>query len=267
MIPGPGDVRYLVLTDRATPYLLARVRWPDVAQAITVGSPDWLDDVGLFDLPYNPGAVRLTFTQAASVAAAWGRQLTAEPADGVPSFIRRLPANWSDLSPAERRALGLDSIGRQRASARRIRRLHALQAKSTASAPGAPGAARRTSRATAPAERRRHMRVRVDGRAHIRLGRGTLSAGLVDLSAGGVRCVMPEASPEFAPGWGSTDRSCSKPRRSPRGSASMCRAGIMWSRTIGASTHFGVTFRELGDSETDGVRHFIAAACSRSLAR
>ncbi len=267
MIPGPGDVRYLVLTDRATPYLLARVRWPDVAQAITVGSPDWLDDVGLFDLPYNPGAVRLTFTQAASVAAAWGRQLTAEPADGVPSFIRRLPANWSDLSPAERRALGLDSIGRQRASARRIRRLHALQAKSTASAPGAPGAARRTSRATAPAERRRHMRVRVDGRAHIRLGRGTLSAGLVDLSAGGVRCVMPEASPEFAPGLGIDGPFLLEAEAVPSRICLDVPGRIMWSRTIGASTHFGVTFRELGDSETDGVRHFIAAACSRSLAR
>ena len=30
-----GEVRYLVLAECAAPYLLARVRWPDVAQAIT----------------------------------------------------------------------------------------------------------------------------------------------------------------------------------------------------------------------------------------
>ena len=35
VIPDPGDVTYLVLADRAVPYLLAKVRWPDVAQAIT----------------------------------------------------------------------------------------------------------------------------------------------------------------------------------------------------------------------------------------
>jgi hypothetical protein len=45
------EVSYLVLTDRTAPYLLARVRWPDVAQAITIGNPDWLEDPGLFDLP------------------------------------------------------------------------------------------------------------------------------------------------------------------------------------------------------------------------
>ena len=121
--PSTREVTYLVLADHAAPYLLARVRWPDVAQAITVGSPDWLDDPGLFDLPYEPSAVAVSFTQAASVAAGWGRQLHAEPAEGVPSFMRRMPANWSDLSPVERRAYGLESVGRRRVSARRLRRL------------------------------------------------------------------------------------------------------------------------------------------------
>ena len=32
-------MRYLVLADRAVPYLLARVRWPDVAQAISAAAP------------------------------------------------------------------------------------------------------------------------------------------------------------------------------------------------------------------------------------
>src|ERR1019366_271819 len=63
-----GEVRYLVLADRAVPYLLARVRWPDVAQAISAASPDWIEDSGLFDLPYDPSAVTVSFPQAAAVA-------------------------------------------------------------------------------------------------------------------------------------------------------------------------------------------------------
>jgi hypothetical protein len=118
-----AEVTYLVLADRGAPYLLARVRWPDVAQAITAGCLDWLDDPGLFDLQYDPSAMPVTFPQAAWLAASWGRQLEPEPARGVPSFIRRMPANWSDLSPAERRALGIESPGRRRGPARSRRRL------------------------------------------------------------------------------------------------------------------------------------------------
>ena len=268
MIPDQDEVRYLVLTDRAAPYLLARVRWPDVAQAITVGNPDWLDDVGLFDLPYSPSAVRVTFSQAAAVAAGWGRQLTREGADGVPSFIRRLPANWSDLSPAERRAWGLESVGRQRASARRVRRLRSLQARNAASSAAAEQAADAANgRGTVATERRRHMRVRVDGRAHIRCGQVTISAGLVDLSEGGVRFVLPQAPAILTPGAMldgpfvleaevTTSRLClNVPGR------------IIWCRAIEASTHFGVAFGELDDSEIDGVQRFIAAACSRPGSR
>ena len=50
------------------------------------------------------------------------------------------------------------------------------------------------------AERRHHVRVRVDGRAHILCGYGTISAALVDVSEGGARCVLPDASPMLAPG-------------------------------------------------------------------
>jgi hypothetical protein len=130
----PGEA-YFLLTDHAIPYLLARVRWPDVAQAISAGRPDWLDDPGLFDLPYDSGAVPVSFAQAASVAASWGVELRAEIAAGAASFIRRMPANWSDLSPAERRAFGIDSVARRRASARQLRRLHSYQAMVAAVSP------------------------------------------------------------------------------------------------------------------------------------
>jgi len=290
-IPGPGEITYLVLTDRAAPYLLARVRWPDVAQAITVGSPDWLDDPGLFDLPYHQGAVKVSFAQATSVAAGWGRQLSAEPAEGVPSFIRRMPANWSDLSPVERRAYGLESVGRKRVSSRRLRRLRSSQPEFGALVPGAaqangqvgalagggprtgvPGAATNGHGQAAgltaglgrvATERRRHVRVPVDGRAHILCGGATISVGLVDLSEGGVQCVLPEAPRMLAPG-----AALGRPflLEAEVTTSRICLAvtsWVSWSRSIRAGTHFGVVFGELDDGETEGVHRFLVAASSR----
>ncbi len=295
MTPETGEIKYLVLTDRAAPYLLARVRWPDVAQAITVGSPDWLDDPGLFDLPYHPGAVKVSFPQAASVAAGWGRQLSAEVADGIPSFIRRMPANWADLSPVERRAYGLESVGRRRVSSRRLRRVRSSQAKVGAVAPGAapasqpagafaggdPGAgvagraANGQSQAAGPTsglgsvatERRGDVRVPVDGRVHILWGRATISAGLVDLSERGFQCVLPEAPPVLAPGTPldgpflleaevTTSRICLD-----------VGGRIRWNRSIRAGTHFGIVFGKLDDAETEGVNRFLVAASSRRGSR
>jgi len=278
-MPGTSDVRYLVLADRAVPYLLARVRWPDVAQAISGRSPDWLEDPGLFDLPYDPSVIRVSFPQAASVAAGWGRQLQPEVTGGALSYMRRMPANWSDLSPSERHAWGIEFAGKRRslASPRGVRRLRSSQAKMAASA--APRASALASPPTADGngqvahvtsgpsntatERRRHMRVRVDGRAHIRSGHATVSAGLVDLSEGGMHCVLPGAVPGLARGARldgpflletdvTTWRIC------------LNVAGwIAWHRSTAADTHFGVVFDTLDRGEILGVRRFLAAAVSR----
>ena len=291
-MPDTGEVRYLVLADRAVPYLLARVRWPDVAQASSAANPDWLDDPGLFDLPYDPSAVTVSFAQAASVAASWGRQLHPGTAEGVPSYIRRMPANWSDLSPSERRAWGIEFVGRRSAPARRVRRPIWFEAKigvssapaqgnghvgALAGAGGGPsadagglatyGRSQMADVASGPVsvatERRDHVRVRIDGRAHIRSGPSTISVGLVDLSEGGVRCVLPEAAPLVAPGatFGGpflleaeviTSRIC------------LDAAGrISWHRTIGASTHFGIAFGELAAGESEGVRRLLSASRNR----
>jgi PilZ domain len=276
---GTGEVRYLVLADHAAPYLLARVRWPDVAQAITARCPDWLDDIGLLDLPYDPSAVTVSFTQAASVAAAWGRQLSADPAADAPSFIRRMPANWSDMTPGERRAFGIEPAARQRVSARRLRRV--LMSQSTAGAPargalangrasaGQPPAVRQrldvaaNGPGRAPAERREHVRVRVDGRVHIRSGQSTISAPLVDLSEGGVHCVVPDVpllltprdvlgGPFLLEGEAATSRIClAVPGR------------VSWIRDTRAGTHFGVTFGRLKHGELDGIQRFLVTAGSR----
>jgi hypothetical protein len=288
--PDASEIKYLVLTDRAAPYLLARVRWPDVCQAITVGSPDWLDDPGLFDLPYHPSAVKVSFAQAASVAAGWGRQLSAEVAEGVPSFIRRMPANWSDLSPVERRAYGLESVGRRRVSTRRLRQLRSAQVASAAPAgsrpagafagggPG-PGAGGLTTngRSQPPGltsglgsvatERRHEVRVPVDGRVHILWGRATISAGLVDLSERGLQCVLPEAPPVLAPGAPLDGPFLLEAEVTTSRICLGVGGRIRWNRSIRAGTHFGVVFGKLDDAETEGVQRFLVAASSKRGSR
>lgn len=284
-MPDTGEVKYLVLADRAVPYLLARVRWPDVAQAISAASPDWRDDPGLFDLPYDPAAVTVSFPQAASVAAAWGRRLHTEPADHAPSYIRRMPANWSDLSPSERRTWGIEFVGRRHGPPRRIgwRRppresltgaSGAAQSNGTARALASPGGdpvadgagpsangrgqpAEVTSVAT---ERRLHPRVPLDGRAYIRCEEVTISVGLVDLSERGVRCVLPEGPPLVAPG-----ATLGGPflLEAEVNASRICldvAGGISWHQTTEAGTHFGVAFEELATGETEGVKRFLSAA-------
>jgi hypothetical protein len=243
-VTATGEIRYLVLTDRAAPYLLARVRWPDVAQAITARCPDWLDDPGLFDLPYDPNSVAVSFAQAASVAAGWGRQLSDEPAENAPSFIRRMPANWSDLSPSERRAWGIEFVGRRRSLARRIRR----------------SAAETSDLGSVALERRLDLRVRLSGQAHIRCEHTTISAELVDLSERGAGCVLPEA-----PALVASSATFAGPflLEVEADASRICldvTSRISWYRTTGDRTHFGVAFAELAKDESEGVQRFLAAA-------
>jgi PilZ domain len=284
-----AEVRYLVLAERAVPYLLARVRWPDIAQAISAASPDWLDDPGLLDLPYDPSAVTVSFPQAASVAAGWGRRLHTEAAEGVPSYIRRMPANWSDLSPSERQTWGIEFVGRRRPPTRRFqlpRRVQAKIARSSAAAPvngqggavavlgGESGAGVDEPGSAAPdqlangtnglgkvaTERRDHLRVPLDGLAHIRCEDATITAGLVDLSERGVRCVLPEAPPLVAPGVTLGGPFLLEAKlEAPRICLDVV-GRISWHQRIGAGTHFGVAFGELANGETEGIRRFLAAA-------
>jgi hypothetical protein len=205
--------------------------------------------------------VPVSFAQAASVAAGWGRQLRAEPAEGVPSLVRRMPANWSDLTPAERHAWGLEPARKQRLSARRLRRLKSSQAKTGAAESAArPGHGQAGGLGGAAPERRHHVRVRVDGRAHIQSGSHTMSAALVDLSESGVRCVLPDAPLLLGPGARldgpflleaevTTSRICLD-----------VPGWISWNRSLRAGTHFGVVFGALTEGETEGIQRFAMAA-------
>ena len=104
-------MEYLVLGDSAQPYLLARVRWPDVAQAISEDCPGWLDDPGLFDLPYDPASQRISTRRAAEIAAEWGAQLPPASSTGSSEQrIRRVPPSWSDMVPVERWSWSLELV-------------------------------------------------------------------------------------------------------------------------------------------------------------
>ncbi len=130
---GMSEICYVTLTDGAKPILLARVRWPDVAEAISIGCPRWQTDPGLFDLPYDAHGVQVSRDRAEEIAAAWGTELEegSSQFDARPSLIRRMPANWSNLTSAERRAWSLE----ERRVRRRTRRQHARRSARTAAAP------------------------------------------------------------------------------------------------------------------------------------
>ena len=124
---GMSEIRYVTLTDDGRPILLARVRWPDVAEAITLGRSEWQTDPGLFDLPYDPHGTQVTRDRAEEIVAEWGAQLPDGPSlpGSGPSLIRRMPANWSGLTSAERKAWSLELSRirrRQPSSARTSRR-------------------------------------------------------------------------------------------------------------------------------------------------
>jgi len=253
LIRDTREMSYLVLTDRAVPYLLARLRWPDVAQAMTVSRPRWLEDPGLFDLHYDCGAVNVSFAQAASVAAGWGSRLRPEAAAEGP-VMRRMSSSLLEKSRRNGHAWSIEFVGRRRGSSRRVAYPRPVSVK------GAPadGAARGPE--SAHLERRRYPRVRIDGTAHIRSGPASISAGLVDLSEGGMRFVQPGPQPALTPGAaldgpflfaaeGNASRIC------------LDVAGrIVWRRSIGASTHYGVAFSDLAEAENEGLQLFLAAA-------
>ena len=245
-MPATPDVRYFVLADRAVPYFLARVRWPDVAQAISAASPDWLDDVGLFDLPYDPSAVDVSFEQAISVAAEWGTQLHPEPIEGAPSYIRRMPAGWSNPSPSERNAFGIEFAGRLRAPARRIRQ------------PSTP-----PDLGSSAVERRQDVRVRVGGHAHLRHDGTTLSVGVVDLSRTGARCVLSRESRLIAPGTSFGQPVLLEVESDGSHVCLDVTSRVGWSHSTNGGTQFGIAFAELTKGENDGMQRLLAAASRR----
>jgi hypothetical protein len=106
-----AEAAYLVLGGSSHPYLLARVRWPDVAQAISEDCPEWLDDPGLFDLPYELASQGVSSGRAAEIAADWGARLPDPASTGLTEpRLRRTPATWSDMARVEKRSWSLEHV-------------------------------------------------------------------------------------------------------------------------------------------------------------
>ncbi len=122
MRTDPIEVEYFVLPNLANPCLLARVRWPDVFEAISPTRADWQQDPGLFDLPHDPARAQISSERAAEIAREWGATLGPDDDSPPSSLLRRMPANWSDPSRAEQRAWSVEFAGsRTRRSGRRGR--------------------------------------------------------------------------------------------------------------------------------------------------
>lgn len=281
-----AEVQYLVLPDITTPYLLAMVRWPDVAQAISVGRPEWQGDQGLFDLPYDPGSVQVTPTHAASIAARWGARLPSEGQDPPSSLIRRMPANWSNLVPAEKRAWSLEYLaGRRPAAVRTSHQRSLFRTRRNSSRRGTfvktgevfpdaiadgttPGdgfylaTGGRHRQTTVTGERRRHARVRVHGRVQINIGRKTIFADLVNVSQGGVHCIVPDAVPVLESG-GRLDPPLLLEDHVSKSQVSLdVPASVSWRRDTAAGTQFGLVFGELNNEQAEQVQRFLVTVGS-----
>jgi hypothetical protein len=248
-----AEVKYFVLADRVGPYLLARVRWPDVAQAVTAGCRDWRDDPGLFDLPYDPGSSVVTPVEAAAIAAVWGMRIPTEATfiSSLPPVIRLMPGNWSNLSPADKRAWSLDYV---------LTRRRTNAGRHTASVSNGRGwwGSRLGRRRGAVVERRHDVRVHVGGRAEIRQGNRTVSTDLVDISPGGMHCVALDAQ-VFAAAGAKLDAPLvlvafgSQIRLDVGGT-------VTWHSAAKRGTHFGIAFDQLDAEQVHSVQRLLVTS-------
>jgi hypothetical protein len=271
------DVKYFVLGGATNPYLLARVRWPDVAHAITKGCLTWLDDPGLFDLPYDPISARVSFDEASAIATDWGINLqsgavieTARP------LIRRMPANWSRLSRAEEQAWALEyvttglSANALRESSdgrdpRKSGRRSLLGRRRPEHAPAASSNGQNTTDVAAtnghkPPDRRRHARVPVGKPAQIRCGDKTVAANLMDVSEGGGRWLVfdPHAALEVGE---QLDPSLVLEGDGFEVQVNLDVGGtVIWGNDTGLGAQVGVAFEQLSDKQVERVQHLLLSS-------
>lgn len=280
---GSPGLQYLVIPDAQNPYLLARVRWPDVAQAISVGRPYWQDDPGLFDLPYDPVGAQVSPARAAAIAASWGANFHSDPSASMPSIIRRMPANWSEMVPAERRAFSLEFVAGRRAPVdgtswwRSLFRLPGRRSSLPAfelsedltGVQAGPGnsngngngqghlAGLKDATNGQSSERRRHARVPLDGRAHMSRGRHVISANLVNVSQGGVHCVVSAAN-SLPKAGGKLDPPLLLEHEPTNSSIILDVAScVTWQKNDGPAVQLGVVFAELDSEQSDLVQGFL----------
>ena len=274
-----AEIQYMVLADSVNPYLLARVRFPDVAQAVSAARPEWQHDPGLFDLPYDPSSATVTYARAAAIAAEWGANIALDTTEAVPSLIRRMPANWSNLVSAEKHAWGLERALARRGTAGVRNRLRSLfRAKSSsrvlATEPEethrsagdlaltqspASDSNGTTKRDAIAADRRVHERTSVLGRVQLRCGQQIVTALLVNISSGGVRCVVPEGQAVVKLGVELASPVLLEDRTGRSRVSLEATAVVAWDNDVGFAKQFGVAFSELSEAQMQQIDHFLAA--------
>jgi hypothetical protein len=240
-----------------------------------------LDDLGLFDLPYEAVSSEVTFAQAAAIASDWGASLPSEETaiECARPLIRRMPADWSGLTPAEERAWSLEFVTtglraeaiRQRAEAGDSRRRGSLL-PALRKALGGYKYPDELESSTPPvpaqsSERRLHTRVPARGRAQIRCGNKTVSATLVDVSQGGARWHIVDSDTALEVGVQLDPSSLVVEGDGSGNEISLDVGGtVMWGETTALGAQFGVAFEPLSADATDRVQHLLLSSDSRRSA-
>ena len=125
-----GEIRYLVLPDSVSPCLLARMRARLTSHRPSAPyGPSGCTTRDCSTCPTTRPAQQSPSPVPRQSPTTGGSTSTADTAEPVPSLIRRLPANWSSLVPAERHAWSL-APARRRARASSPGRVRPLSGSS-----------------------------------------------------------------------------------------------------------------------------------------
>ena len=90
-------VKYAVERAAGVPYMLVRLRWPDIAESINPHDVTWKPDYALFDKLYNSDGELISAGDALRLAQSWGGTLPDDGAKGV-------MAKWGDSWQTQERA-------------------------------------------------------------------------------------------------------------------------------------------------------------------
>jgi hypothetical protein len=86
-----------------------------------------------------------------------------------------------------------------------------------------------------------------------------MSPGIVDLSPGGLRCVLPEAFPLVAPGAAVSGPFLLEAETETPPICLDVAGRVSWQHSTDAVTHLGIAFGELTSDQAEGVHRFLSA--------
>ena len=186
-----------------------------------------------------------------------------------------MPANWSDLVPAEKRAWSIEFVGARRGWSTRkaraqsllaARRLSTLEPSTSRTLPAGSqnghagsteGDLRPGGNGSRTLERRRHKRVPVLGRAQISHEGQAITADLVNVSQGGLHFVTSDVLPVLGHG-DSFDTPLLLEDEVSKAQVSLdVSASVAWQRELGPGAQLGVVFAALEDGQAEQLQRFL----------